>query len=181
MRLSILICTTSAREKVMRGLMRNLNHQIKQFEGQVEIIINDHETDIVGKKRNDLLNLAKGDYVVAIDSDDEVSMDYVKLILRAAKEGSDCIGISGIITTNGRNPKQWHISKDYGSWYEKNRVYYRTPNHISPIKRELALKVMFPEIQFAEDADFSKRVLPHLKTESKVKGNIYTYKYISKK
>lgn len=181
MKLSILICTTLSRERVIRSLLRNLNHQIKKYPTEVELLINGHETDNVGKKRNDLLLRAKGDYVVAVDSDDEVSRDYVKLILKAIKEGSDCIGISGTITTNGKDERQWHISKDYGAWYTKGRVYMRTPNHISPVKRELALKVMFPEISYGEDAVFSRNIHPLLKTETKIKGNIYKYKFNSNK
>ena len=74
----------------------------------------------------------------------------------------------------------WHISKDFGFWYEQRGVYYRTPNHISPVKRELALLAGFPEIAFSEDAEYSKRLLPHLKTEVKIPGILYYYRYESK-
>lgn len=181
MRLSILICTTSTREKVIRGLLRNLNHQIKKYPLEVELLINGHETDNVGKKRNDLLLQANGTHCVFIDSDDMVSKDYVKLILNALRSDPDCVGISGIITTNGKDLRQWHISKEYGTWYKKGRNYYRTPNHISPIRTELARKVMFPEISHGEDAVFSRNVHPLLKSEVIIKGNIYSYLYNSKK
>lgn len=180
-RLSILILTTSSRSEIIKPLLRNLNHQIKAKSDQVELLINDHETDNVGKKRNDLLRQAKGEWVVFIDSDDRVSGDYVRLILKALKTNPDCLGISGVITTNGKNAMQWHISKDYGEWSKKGRTYLRTPNHISPIKREIALQAMFPEIMYGEDYEYSMRVLPLLKTEVKVKGNIYSYLFNSKK
>src|SRR5690606_24736050 len=112
--------------------------------------------------------------------DDKISSDYIRKILTAVSESPDCIGISGVITTNRKKKKQWHISKEYGRWYEKSGVYYRTPNHISPVKRELALKAMFPQINYGEDAEYSKRLLPFLKTEVKVKGNIYHYDYRTK-
>lgn len=180
-KLSILICTTSARENIIQPLLKNLRHQMKRFQEQVELIINEHETDVVGKKRNDLLKLATGEWVVFVDSDDRVSGDYVKLILRALKANPDAVGISGVITTNGKSPHQWHISKDYKRWYKEGKTYYRTPNHISPIRKTLALKAMFPEISYGEDFEYSMRVLPLIQTECKVKGNIYSYLYNDRK
>lgn len=175
--LSILIATTSARNEVIKPLLRNLRYQIAKYPDKVELIINDHETDLVGTKRNNLLKMAKGEWVVSIDSDDMVSPHYVSKILQATKTNPDCIGISGIITTNGKDQRQWHISKEYGHWHTKNGKYLRTPNHISPIKRELALQAGFPDTSYGEDAEFSRRVLPLLKSESIVKGNIYHYQY----
>jgi hypothetical protein len=60
-------------------------------------------------------------------------------------------------------------------------VYFRTPNHISPVRRELALQAGFPDVTYAEDREYSKRLLPLCKNEAKIKGSIYHYKYISKK
>lgn len=176
--LSICIATTSARSVIIKDVLKVLEPQLNY---DVELIINDNEYDIIGKKRNDMLNECKGIYQVAIDSDDLISKDYVANILKASRTLPDCIGMSGIITTNGRNKKQWHISKDYGSWYTRNNVYYRTPNHISPIKTEIAKLVMFPEIKFGEDAVFSNNVLQYLKTEVKIKSNMYHYRYDSRK
>lgn len=180
MRLSILICTTRSRKKVFDRIYGILKRQAKHF-NNVEILVNEHETDTVGKKRNDLLTQAKGDYVVFVDSDDLVYIHYVKLILKAIQTNPDCIGISGIMTTNGKNPVQWHISKDFKSWHKKGRVYYRTPNHISPVKREIALKVGFPDVSNGEDYAYSMGILPYLNTEVKIKTNLYTYLYDSKK
>lgn len=154
---------------------------MKRFPEQVELLINDHETEIVGTKRNQLLKQATGEWVVFIDSDDRIAGDYVRLIMRALKTNPDAVGISGIITTNGKNAHQWHISIDNKRWYKEGRTYYRTPNHISPIRRTLALKAKFPDIGFGEDYEFSMRVLPLIKTETKVKGNIYSYLYDDRK
>jgi len=177
-RLSILICTTSARNEIIKPLLESLN---KQLVPEVEVLIDNHETDNVGKKRNRLLRQAIGDYVVAIDSDDHISPNYVSLVLAAIKTNPDCVGINGFITTNGKDKRLWYISIDYKKWFTMGSVYYRTPNHISPIRRELALKAMFPEIAFAEDHEFSVRVFPYLKTEVKIKQPIYHYDYHSVK
>lgn len=172
-KLSILIANIPSRELKMQYLVSFLTDQ----GGDVEILTDGNMGYNIGTKRNLLLRRAMGEYIVYIDDDDEVSADYVEKILRATDGNPDCIGISGYITTNGENPKQWHISKDYGHWHEENNIYYRTPNHISPVRRELALQTKFKEVNHGEDADYSKRLLPLLKTENKVEGNIYHYIY----
>lgn len=178
MKLSILIATMPVRKWKLNRLLAILSPQTRDH---VEVIVDDSMDYNIGVKRNKLLDRAKGDYIVFVDDDDLVSDNYVDKILAATEGSPDCIGISGIITTNGKDEKQWHISKEYGTWYERSNVYFRTPNHISPVKREIALKIRFPEIPFGEDAVYSRNIHPHLHTENIVTGNIYTYKYNSKK
>ena len=185
--LSILIATMPGREQHLKSLHSILLPQIMSWNAPVEVIMNrDMEIFgnplVIGRKRNELLKEAIGEYIVYIDDDDEITSNYISLILEACKSGADCIGISGIITTNGSDKRQWHISKDYGHWHTApDGTYLRTPNHISPVKRELALKAGFPEISFGEDAEYSRRLLPFLNTEVKIEQNIYHYKYVSKK
>lgn len=169
-----------SRSRQLAALLSAIDTQTP-MRGGVEVLWDDSMDYNVGVKRNKLLQRASGDYVVFIDDDDTVSRDYVSKILAATKTSPDCIGISGTITTNGQNMRRWHISKDYGSWYTKGKVYYRTPNHISPVKRSLALQAMFPETSYGEDAEYSRRILPLLKTEVKITGNLYHYKFNSKK
>lgn len=177
MRLSILIATMPSRMAQYNRLIKSLPNSNEE----VEVLSDDSMEYNIGVKRNKLLERASGDYIVFVDDDDSISKDYVKLILKAAETNPDCIGICGIITTNGIKRRKWFISKDYGRWYEKDKVYYRTPNHISPVKREIALKAMFPKIKFGEDAVYSERLLPYLKTEVKIKERIYHYDYNSQK
>jgi len=172
--LSILICTTSARSEVIKPLLLNLNWQ-KTVE--IEILIDGHETDNVGIKRQRLLKKSKGLYIVFVDDDDEISHNYITLILEAAKSGADCIGINGVMTTNGTMERKWFISKEYGSWFTDKNVYYRTPNHISPVKRELALLAGFPPISHGEDYAYSQKLLPHLKTETIIEQPLYHYRF----
>lgn len=174
--LSILIATMPSRKQELRRLLENLRDQCEEFD-DVEILINSRMDVNIGQKRNLLLAEAKGDYIVFVDDDDHVSENYVWCIIQACAIGNDCIGISGTITTNGLKERQWHISKAYGKWHERNNIYYRTPNHISPIRRELALAAGFPEIAHGEDFEYSKRLLPLLKSETIIKGNLYWYDF----
>ncbi|ASU34402.1 glycosyltransferase family 2 protein [Mucilaginibacter xinganensis] len=170
-----------SRRSDLNNLLKCLQANGDEFPN-VQVGINDSMEYNIGTKRNIMLKEALGKYVVFIDDDDEVSPNYVSLILEACKQDPDCIGINGTITTNGHDLRKWFISKEFGKWYTgPDGTYYRTPNHISPVRRELALQAGFPEIAFGEDAEYSKRLMHFLRTESTIIEPIYNYKYISNK
>lgn len=179
MKLSLLICSLTKRDRMLRRLMDRIRPQLTP---EVEILV---ETDrgerSIGAKRNALLERAKGEYVAFIDDDDLVSRDYVIRILNAIQTQPDCVGLEGVITTNGRSPKKFIHSLQYREWFERDGVYYRNPNHLNAIKRELALKTKFAEVNHGEDSDYSRRVLEHLKTEVHLPGPIYFYEFRSNK
>lgn len=174
-KLSILVCSLASRADKLQRLMNALQPQIND---DIEIVIKTDSGEIqIGKKRNLLLAEAKGNYVSFVDDDDLVSNDYVKKIIDAISSKPDCCGLQGIITFQGQTPKMFIHSLKYKEWFEQNNIYYRCPNHLNPIKRELALQVKFPETSFGEDRDFSTRLLPLLKEERFIPGVIYHYLY----
>lgn len=150
-----------------------------QLTDEVEVIVNVDDGQLsIGDKRNALLKEATGDYIAFIDDDDMVRTTYVPNILTAILTDPDCVGIEGIMTTNGSTSGRLFIhSLRYHIWFEDNGIYYRNPNHLSPVKRELALKTGFPGINHGEDHDYSRRLLPLLNTECYIKGPIYHYDY----
>jgi glycosyltransferase involved in cell wall biosynthesis len=189
-KLSILIPSTFDRSEMLKSLLNNLSNQIKtcEAEKQVEILTNiDDRTLTIGMKRNLLLMKAKGEYCVFIDDDDEVSDDYVYEILRAINDGSDVINFNGFMSTNGTNKENFEISMHlpYITEVDKYGIksYKRYSNHLSIIKREIALKIMFPDIRFAEDYEYATKLKNSglLKTETKIHKNLYHYKFISNK
>ena len=181
--LSILICTMPKRHQMLQLLNAELTRQQVNTEHVVNIMI-DYRMDItIGRKRQDLLACATGKMIVFIDDDDWIHPQYVNLICSRIEDHyvPDCIGMRGWITENGVNRKNWRISKTYGRWYEENNVYYRTPNHISPVRREIAQAVGFPDKSFGEDYDYSMGILPHLQHESFIEEDLYHYRFISNK
>lgn len=184
--LSILICHLPKRAQLLNKLLDTIHHQADQLGidngREYEIITNKQIELNIGQKRNALLNEAKGKFIVFIDDDDMILPGYMEGIIGAIQNNpqADHLAISGFITTNGQNKRQWHISSSYGAWFEQDGVYYRTPNHISPVLREIALINKFPEVNYGEDYEYSMNILPHLKHEVKVEGNIYHYDFRSK-
>lgn len=154
---------------------------------EVEILTNDETEITVGRKRQLLLEKAKGEYVAFIDDDDEVSDMYLSEIIVAIRKEPDVIGFDGFMTTNGKEQRTYFkISKDlpYKGIVENGRtVYLRHNNHLSPIKREIALKIGYRDIRHGEDYDYAMRLKQSglVKTEIYIERNMYHYKYIHEK
>jgi hypothetical protein len=178
--LSILVCTTTERKHYLDRFLESIN---KQLNNKVELLIEcDDGSMKIGHKRNVLLDKSKGKYICYFDDDDLPSDDYIELILNAIKSNSDCCSLEGIYTINGENPTLFRHSLDYKQWETANEngktVYYRCPNHLNAVKRDIALKVRFDDNKSnGEDKDYSERLLPYLNTEEKITQPIYNYLY----
>ena len=161
-RLSILVCSLESRADKLDRLMGALTPQLTT---EVEVLTHvDAGEASIGKKRNELMEAALGDYVTYVDDDDMVSEDYVEKIL------------TGIIYfANGRSAIFDH-SIEHEEWKTgPDGIYYRTPNHLNAIKRSIASKVVFEDLNFGEDKRFSDKVKPFLRTEVRIPGEIYYY------
>jgi glycosyltransferase involved in cell wall biosynthesis len=141
----------------------------------------------IGIKRNRLVEQAQGRFVAFVDDDDQLSGDYVAKILRALDETPDAThcGIEGVMTWDGQNATRFVCSLANGPiWREpiinRVKVYLRPPNHLCPIKREIALRAPFPPKSFAEDKAYADAVFPMLRREARVPGAIYFYLYRKK-
>jgi hypothetical protein len=179
--LTITIASVSIRKDMLAALLSELNRQIVQngYEKDVEILVDDDDKRFLGTKRKEMLAKAQGLFTCAIDDDDWISENYVRLIVEAIKNNPavDNLKINGIITIDGENPKKWIISCHFEDWFEEEGVYYRTPNHICPIKTELVRIAGFDEVAWGEDYPFSQRIKPLVKSEVEIEEPLYFYQY----
>lgn len=177
--LSILICSLHSRHHMLDALLKELLLQRNDNE-EVEILTEvDNKEITTGAKRNILLNRATGKYIIFIDDDDWPEPCYIAELLKAAESDADCFAMNGYITTNGHNKINWALSKDYEN--NGTTFYYRKTNHITGVKREIALKVGFPDKSNAEDKWYSDRVALLCKTEFKIIPPMYHYRFQSHK
>jgi glycosyltransferase involved in cell wall biosynthesis len=183
MRLSILVCSTQNRYnnfllKILDQLFSQCAALPLHLHCEVEVItVIDNKCRMLGTKRNDLLNMAQGDYVVFVDDDDRVSDDYVQELLDAVTVGADVITFEVEVSLNGNEPKPCYYDMRYKSDYNLPDSYHRLPNHIMAVKRELALATKYQDILKGEDADYSKRLAPLLKTQHIIEKVLYYYDY----
>lgn len=178
--LSILIPHLPARKPLLDKLLFEIRSQISAGRYEVEILV-DSGPGTVGAKRQRLLDSSQGDYVCYVDDDDEVSHDYIKSIVSNLGE-CDAVGLQGEITTNGRDKRLFTISKDH-PYEEKKGIYYRFNNHLSPVRREIALQIGYKDMGHGEDFDYASRLHEAglVKTEKYIYKPIYFYKYKTRK
>ncbi len=182
MKLSVLICTTFDRVKMFDLLRHHLQTQINEYGlgKDVEILSEcDNKEISVGKKRQNLLEKAKGDYIVFIDSDDMVPYYYVQEIIEAIKLNPDCIGFR--IECKGTTGKTASASDKWNDWADNvgGFDYVRTIYHKNPVRRDIALQIGFKDMRFGEDYDYSKRLKEShlLKMEVFIDKVMYEYRY----
>lgn len=187
--LSILIPTLPDRAASFNNLFFELNFQIEMQNafGLVEIITDDSDKNIksIGKKRNDLLSRANGEYICFIDDDDKVANNYIRLLLKALLNKPDCVSLKGVITTDGQMPRVFEHSIKYTEYKTTHNLvtYERYPNHLNTIKSSIAKQFKFPEINFGEDTDWATQIKDSglLKKEVHIDEILYYYQFIFNK
>lgn len=182
--LSILIPTIAKRYYSFNLLLAELNKQIGDL--PVEILFDNSEPPItIGKKRNNLLDRAKGNYVCFFDDDDTPTDYYISTIFEGIKQDVDCVYLRGVMTTNGRNPEIFEHSIKYNAYKTTtNEIKYeRYPNHLNTIKSTIAKQFKFKEKNWGEDTDWATDVFNSglIKTEYYSDKVLYNYRYLSNK
>ena len=69
----------------------------------------------------------------------------------------------GIVAKN--KPELFIHSMKFMEWKTVDGIRQRCPNHINPVKREIALQVPYPDKNLDADKEYSMALLPLLKTE----------------
>lgn len=181
--LSILVCSVDTRyktflPKIQEQLYTQYNALSDDDQDRVEIIVlTDNKKMMLGHKRNVMVDIAQGKYIAFVDDDDRLADDYIAELLAATATNADSIVFTAMVSLNGEPARPCYYSKDVRRDYNHKDGYYRIPNHICCIKREVSLKSSFPNIVCGEDAGYSKVLLPFLKTEHKINKVLYYYDY----
>lgn len=185
-KLSILICSLWERGEHLNKLLDRITGKPRQEELGIEILVNvDDRQSTTGKKRQQLLERATGDYICFIDDDDDISDTYIESVLDAIKTGPDAVGITVEMTTNGGQLCMAYCSIETAKWFqttvESKTTYYRSINHLCPVKRELALMAGFPDKTIAEDSTYAYDLHPYLSNQVVIPETIYYYKFVTGK
>lgn len=181
--LSILVCSVHTRYKTfLPKIQEQLYDQLAALsdddQARVEIIVlTDNKAMMLGHKRNVMIDIAQGKYVVFVDDDDRIADDYIATLLKATDTDADSIVFTAMVSLNGEPAKPCYYSKQHKRDYNKSNAYYRIPNHICCVKKEVSVKSSFPNILYGEDAGYGKVLLPHLKTEHVIDKVLYYYDY----
>lgn len=139
-----------------------------------------------GFKRNLLLDDAEDSRALCfVDDDDALHPAYLSSILKAMDSRPDVVGFKTRRFVEGKQIGEAIHSIRYkrsqtvsfGDWIR----YERVPNHLNPVRTELAREVRFKDITYGEDHDYADRLRPLLKTEKFIDQYLYDYYLIVKK
>lgn len=167
-KLSILICSLNQRSEYLNRLKQCLQPQVNNSQVEVLVHIDNGELSI-GEKRNILLSKSTGEYVAFVDDDDLVSDVYVEQILNAMHGDPDVIGMHLLMYIDSHLRGLTYHSLQYKQWYHKPNNYdknlthyFRNPNHLNPVKSNIAKQIMYPPINMGEDKAYSMNLLKYL-------------------
>jgi len=175
--LSILIGSLHERLGMLNRLQNILRPQLGP---PVEVLVRtDGGEESIGRKRQRLLEAARGEYVAFVDDDDTVSANYVALIIAAVASKPDVVGITGIYHENGLRKKPFIHTIACEAWHETRQAYMRYPNHLNPVRREHALAVGFADMNHGEDRHYADllKTAGLCKTQVAIDPPIYNYLY----
>jgi hypothetical protein len=117
---------------------------VPQITDGVELIVLCDDGEISsGAKCQRMLEMSQGRFVVWLDDDDEISPVYVDLVLDAIRRVPNAHYIGYLFTRSidGNEQCLWNVPM---------------PLHITPVRRELAIKVGFPDKNAGDDSDYSQ-------------------------
>lgn len=187
--LSILMCTTPERNEMFSKLFTEIHRQLEYIQtfhealGRVEILVDDSIKFLdgglsVGKKREALLARAEGEYLCYLDSDENISPDYLETILRLCYQGQDICTFRAMVKL-----------KDFWALVDMRLAYHvndqitpdytvrRPPWHVCAVKTKYAKMHSFPDVNNAEDFVWMERVLTHCTSEAHSERIIFQYNH----
>jgi len=126
------------------------------------------------------LNKSIGRYVCFNDDDDLIATDYLIKIISAISSNSDVITFCGDYVENGQTTP-FSISTIHRGNYNHPNLFHRLPNHLCPVKREIAVSCLFTDKNYGEDSDYAERINQHIKNEFHIQDKLYFYMYDSLK
>jgi len=177
--LSVLIPTLPERRLLFNDVHETLLKQRQALpqRDSIEIVsLMDQGQRSIGKKRNELKHLAKGEYIVFVDDDDAVAESYLEAITEGIlRYSSDVVTFHALVTLNGSDPKTCIYSSAYECDANLPTHYERLPNHLCPVRAKIAPD--FRDISFGEDAQYARDLKPKIASDAHIAEVLYYYRY----
>jgi hypothetical protein len=152
---TILIPTIPGREEKLKSLIKTINELHAQVCPNVKIKITlgfDNREKTIGAKRQQMLEAAEGKYVSFIDDDDRVTQAYFEDAAACIAGNYDCMRLRGQIA---QSTFTHSIVTRINSPMANHDTFLRPPNHLNPMKTDIAKLVRFRDASTGEDFDWT--------------------------
>ena len=136
----------------------------------------------VGQKRDDLVQLARGQYVAFVDDDDAIAPDYLSALYEAATQPvkPDVITFRQHVTYNGLTGDVVFQLGSQNQPFTPNGVTTRAPWHVCAFRSLLAKSHHFPHTNYGEDWEWARHVGADCKCSSHIDRVLHYYRHDSK-
>jgi glycosyltransferase involved in cell wall biosynthesis len=191
MKLTVMIPTVPGRfDNYLPRILKQFNDQIAALNtNEVELLVlYDNKKRSIGEKRNALLQIAQGDFVVYIDDDDRVSDDYLDVILNVinAQPDADCIVYDCLCVIDegqGRVERMCKYGIEFDYWTSPDGTQWTgKPAHTMIYKASLAKSHLFADMGQGEDVDWVKRACLDIKKQVRINNKVmYFYEFDGRK
>lgn len=179
MRLSVLIASTPSRWDMTRQLYDKLSDMAEGKEIEILLFL-DNKKRSIGHKRQALLEIAKGKFVMWCDSDDDLislqevyeatNLDVDVITFKALCKNEDG---SVYIVDQGLGHEIEHTSNGNGGYADIKRPPFQN----CAWRRERFNRFEFPDSNYGEDYEWLKQCYEVAKTEYKIDQVVYKYNF----
>jgi len=179
-KLSILIASIPSRFALATALYNRLQDAAKDLPVEI-LMFTDNKMRSIGKKRDALVKMANGAYVMCIDDDEDFFEGYIPEILTATEQNPDVITFKQKCTINGKsfmvdfdlnNPVNEAAAQDAQGNYVDIK---RRPFHVCAWKAEIAKSEDFADVSYNEDWNWCERLLKKTNTQVKIDKMLHHY------
>lgn len=165
----------------LQKLIEKIDKQIKEngLEKKVEhLILIDNKIRTVGRKRDNLIQSAVGQFVAFVDDDDDISNDYVLQLTNAIKENPNVDVITFkqncFIENYPKSVAVFGLQNENES-YVPGTIFKRKPYHVCAWNKKLAQKYRVPSNNISEDAGWVSQMWKDAKTEHFIDKALHAY------
>jgi hypothetical protein len=178
---SVLIPTIIGREQSLARLLQSIQTKCNRIAPslRVEVCLEyDAKETSVGRKRQALLQRAKGKYVSFIDDDDDITDAYIEDLWACIQGGHQVMRLRGqmdkypFIHSTANTLTTPMASQDTPA------VFRRPPNHLNPMLADIAKLIPFKNATFGEDLDWTLALCRTGLLQSEYRGDAERVHYL---
>lgn len=178
-KLSILTPTIPGREESLGYLQDIIEMQIRAIKTSAveHLVFCDNRARSIGAKRQALVDIARGEYIAFVDDDDDISDDYVALLLAAIETGADVITFRQRAIYNGQGSEVVFGVNNQDCQFSPGGITLRAPWHVCAWKRSKIAPCQFGETNYGEDRIWALQARQRIRTGYHIDRVLHTYRH----
>jgi hypothetical protein len=155
---SVLIPTIPGREQSLQTLLASIREKVARLAPHLQVeysVAFDNREKSIGRKRQELLQGARGKYMSFIDDDDEITDAYIEDMRDTIAGQYNVMRLRGQIQ---QYTFTHSLENGLTSPMARGDVFLRPPNHLNPMLTDVAKLIPFGDATRGEDLDWTIRL-----------------------